>query len=324
MSNIQAMVPNGRKRRLRRAAWPAAALLALVGCAGVNPQPVISAVPTPAGPDLSNPGCFGGQLPDVANINRAAAATLHIEVYKADGRYTGTAFVIRGSAGPNGHNRVVTAGHVADYILQQGGLNEAVSSNGVRIGYLDLVARPQPQRSLVGGRYPMKNNDIAVMEFRGFVDGGREAFDAIEGIDLSPIRPDSVMQGEFTQPSGINGGASGSAILVDGAAIGVLITSASSSADLDGDKLWQSKVQVMAGNPDVAGQRREVSLPSRSMTFAEPITHPEILAALGAAGKPATRPQTDFSTQVAAMPSGSCVLYQGKMRATGFFNRLFR
>ena len=324
MTCSQAATLKAHKRRLRRTAWPAVILLGVVGCTGPRPEPVISATPTPTVADLSNPGCFAGQMPDAPHVNRAAAATLHIEVYKADGRYTGTAFVVKGSAGSSGHNRILTAGHVADYILQQGGLNEAVTSNGVRIGYLDLVARPRPQRSIVGGRYPMTNNDIAVMEVRGFVDGGREAFDAIEGIDLSPIRPDSIMQGQFTTPAGINGGASGSAILADGAAIGVLITSASSSADLDGDSLWQSKVQVMAGNPDVAGQRRQVALPSRSMTFAEPITHPEILAALGAAGKPATRPQTEFNTMVAAMPSGACVMYQGKMRGTSFLSRLFR
>lgn len=304
---------------LRRLAWSALAMLGLACCAGPQPQPVISATPSPAAaaePDLAYPGCFIGQLAGQAGANRAAAATLHMEVFKKDGRYTGTGFVIRGSAAGSGHNRIITAGHVADDILQHGGMVEAVTSNGVRIGYLDLVARPEPQPAVVNG-YRMKDNDIAVLEVRGFHPGGREAFDAIEGIDLAATRPDRIIQGEFSSPAGVAGGASGSPVLVGGAAIGVLITSMSSSADLDGDKLWEGKVRVMGGSPDVAGASAEVDLPTHSVSFAEPITHPEVLAALGAAGARPGRPGTDFpDTLITAMPKRACIAYRGSMHIT--------
>lgn len=279
-------------------------------------------------------GCFAGQVSGAPFMTRLAAAAVHIVTPTGKGDKLGSGFVVRNSGVP-GHprNRIVTAGHVIDDILAEGGLLQVVSSSGVRLGYADVVVRGKEARGFAADSRGIVLGDIAVIEMRGWLPGGEAAFAAIEGVDVAAAQPSGQVEGLFSEPAGIVGGTSGSMMVdQDGEAAGVLIASATSSQELFGDPLWSARVRVPAGSPNWqqftqdGAPERKVVLPARSRSFAEPISDPRILEALGQAGAAAAAPGAPRRRRidrvaVVGYPAGDCVVYRGDVALAGTLGR---
>ena len=322
----------------------AAALVLVSGCSVQVPAAAVPAMvqapphrtpPRPAsGPtDGGIAGCFSRQLGGAPWAARTAAAT--VQIYSpgmtGDSDKTGTGFVVRHSGVP-GHprNRILTAGHVPDNMIRGGGILEIASARGIRIGYADLVVRPASWTEAGPLGLTLTRGDIAVIEMRGFVPGGEAEFDSIEGIDIAPAQAAGALAGSFNSPAGIAPGASGAPVLNPaGDAIGALASSVTDSKELDGDAMWSARVNVNGGDglwngswlarPDTD---RKVALPSHSLSFAEPVADPRVLAELGAAGQAASArgaPRLDHPVEatIPGFPAHICVVYRGEIGPGG-------
>lgn len=260
---------------------------------------------------------------------RIAAATVHIHEPAGLGDKSGTGFVVRDSApGGRGHLRIVTAGHVVDDILADGGLLEVASASGVRMGYAEVVDRPAPSRGRAADGRTLVRGDLAVIEMRGFFSGGEQAFDAIEGIDLGRTLPAGQMEGLFSKPSGIVAGASGSPVIdASGRVVAILIGSVTDGKGVDGDPLWSASVRFEAPNAmwygrwlSPEGETRPVTFPSRSLSFAETLADRGVLGALGRAGALAAGDSLVpgyRNVTVPGYPAQVCVAYRGDMYPAG-------
>lgn len=327
-----------------------ACTLAIAGCAAptkqVTPGPLPPAVSVsaalPAALIVQRPeshasdalkGCFSSQIGTAAWAGRIAASVVHIHEPSGLGDFSGTGFVVRDSSPDGkGRNRIVTAGHVVDDIMAHGGLLEVASSSGVRIGYAAVVARPQSTIGVSADGRALTLGDLAVLEMRGFFEGGRNAYAAIEGMDLGNVLPRRQLEGIFSRPAGIVPGASGSPVLdSDGRAVGVLIGSVTSSRDLDHDVLWSANVRIDASDAmwydrwlAKPGDTRTMVFPARSRSFAESLADVSVLSALGRAGAVAKADPLVESVKavtVPGFPQQVCVVYRGDMYPAGHVPR---
>ena len=326
-----------RVRTGRAAAVLAAGLLA--GCAapaGVQPASLGSnAAPARAvaerPPSLARQGCFAGELGNAPWASRIAEATVHVLEPSGDsgGTKNGSGFVIRDSAEhPGGTNRIVTAGHVVDDVMGSDGLVEVADASGRRIGYAAVVARTARSAGITADGHTLVHGDFAVVEMRGYFNGGRAVLGSIEGMDLGAALPGSAIEGLFSQPAGVVPGASGGPVVdSEGNAIAIMAGSSSDSKTVDGDPMWSSNVRFDAPDGSWAGDlfadmgsKRNVTLPARSHSFAETLGDPTVLAALGPAGQRAqSNPRRGWfkGVSVLGFPANVCITYHADMKPMG-------
>ena len=330
-----------------RLATSGIASLTILGIMGISacthpgvpeaPTPVVTrAIVTPVhslrpetGASNTMEGCFSGQMGTQSWGPRVAAATVHIHEPSRLGDKSGSGFVVRDSAlDGSTRNRIITAGHVADDIIHNGGLLEIANSAGVPMGYGAVVERPLQHKGRASDGRVIQLGDLAVIEMKGFFAGGSAAFDAIEGIDLSLEFPKYQLEGVFSKPSGIVAGASGSPVLdSNGRAVGVLIGSVLSPKDVNGDARWSASLKMQAsdamwyeGYLAHPGELRSVVMPARSRSFAESLNEQATLSSLGTAGAAAqANPLFDSISHVTipSFPEQVCVVYHGDMYPAG-------
>lgn len=264
-----------------------------------------------------------GQEPWLAQ--RMASTVLLLVANDAKTRVFATGWIVARSGAPGGMEKaIITAGHAVSSI-KENGLIGVISSSGQVIGWAGVDARGREYVRTDGilGT-PLTRGDIAVIRMRGFARGGADLFSKMEGIELARQQAPRMLQGVFSSPGGIDGGASGSPVLnAQGQAIGIIV----SRMDEYQNALWAPKVAVNGGVPVIGSSTtgtigvREIRLPERSVGHIEPILDANILARLGPTGQnlTVTPPQETSPMQVVipAMPQGVCVVYRGTVSLAG-------
>jgi hypothetical protein len=260
--------------------------------------------------------CFDAQLPQAPWAAQAAAAAVRLVASLPDGRPFASAsgMVVAGSAASGGHNRMLTAAHVARTLQEHQGAWLAVFSSGGRyLGRADLAARaaPGPAFGLAGGDdlVGLRFGDAAVLEMQAFAPGGEAAYAAIAGVPLAAHQPRALLQGEFTRPAGIDHGVSGAGVVANGTIIGVMAFKAQDTA--------MPEVRIAGGDaarPPPA-PTRTIRLPREAQGFAQPVIDPTLLAALGGAGRAVehARATTPLPVFVPGFISNACIGFRATM-----------
>jgi hypothetical protein len=320
-------------------AGTAVVLSLLCGCAQTSVPPVamgstaskVSWVVSERPNSSERAGCFAQTIGNEPWSSRIAQATVHVlePNMTGPGLRNATGFVIRDSVvTPGGTNRIVTAGHVVDDIMGSDGLVEIADSAGNRIGYAAVVARIARNAGITANGRTLVKGDFAVVEMRGFFDGAKARFQAIEGMDLGTTLPSSELQALVSQPAGVVPGSSGSPVVgPDGRVVAIMVGSTTDSATVDKDDMWSANVRMEAADGSWNGMElarmgatREVTLPARSHSYAETLAEPTILAALGPAGARAQNAQHSGwfkDVRVPGYPQGVCIVYHADMKPMG-------
>jgi hypothetical protein len=326
--------------RIILGALAVAALVALAGCTApvsAPPTPVLAwsvlpsnaNIPMEIGSTPSQAGCFAGLIPNEPWGPRIAESTVHIHTPADNGVLSGTGFVVRDS-GVDGspRNRIITAKHVIGDTLVHGGLLEISNASGAVIGYAGVVAEAPSGKTLTDDNRILIRGDEVVLEMEAFEPGGEALFSAIRGIDLAPALPRNQLEGYFDQPAGIVGGASGSPVInSQGQAVAVLISSLVKEKDVDQDTVWSADIKLNAADAlwygrehALPGSFRSVTLPARSISFAESLEYPEITSALGNAGRAAavaSPVDNVMNVRIPGFPEQVCIVYRGNMYTAG-------
>lgn len=312
-------------------------VLTLTGCTRANiprppqapPNPPEATAPnqkTAARAAMPPTGCYANHMgaePWLAQ--RVASTVLLLVANDAKTRVFATGWVVAKSGAPGGMEKaIITAAHAVSS-LKENGVIGVISSTGQVVGWAGVEARGREYVRTDGilGT-PLTRGDIAVIRMRGFARGGAELFGKMEGIELARQQAPRMLQGVFSSPGGIDGGASGAPVLnAQGQAVGIIV----SRMDEYQNALWAPKVAVTGGVPIVRSPTtghtgvREVRLPERSVGHIEPILDANILARIGPTGQnlAVTPPQETSPMQVVipAMPQGVCVVYRGTVSLAG-------
>jgi hypothetical protein len=261
--------------------------------------------------------CFDGQLPAAPWAAQAAEAAVRLVAALPDGRPFAFAsgMVVAGSGGMGGSNRILTAAHVARTLQEYSGAWLAVYSSGGRyLGRASLAARaaPGPAFGLSGndGVVGLRFGDAAVLQMAAFAPDAASAYAAIAGVPLAPLQPRALLAGRFAQPAGIDHGVSGAGVVADGAIVGVIAFRA--------QNLDMPAVSIAAGDAarPAPAAHRTVRLPREADGFAQPVTDPALLAALGTAGRSVapTRATAPLAVFVPGFVSSTCVGFRATMR----------
>jgi hypothetical protein len=281
-------------------------------------------VSTPMSKTLSS--CFQGQLGNEDYAERVASSAVELFSVTSEGRKIGSGFVVRNSElYGTGTNAIVTSRHLVEKAMLENktSIIGVISQNGEAIGWTEVVADAQ----MTPGDLPdviYKNNmnikmgDMVVLRLRGFAPQGEKVFRSIEGIDIAPQQYGGMMVGEFSNPGGIEPGASGSMVINDkGQAIGVMVR-AKDEPNPGQDDMWKAHVKFEGGDPMRRAYggihpKRNVSLPLVASGYIEPLFSPVILSALGNAALEISVKDKgeNIPVQVYGFPMGVCVLYRG-------------
>ena len=330
----------GRSQRQRPI--PCAAILgilALVACSQTFPPIPVSlrtASAVRAAP-ARGAGCFSGQLGPEPWAQAVVQAAVKL---RSPNGFEGSGFIVHDSGDASDpHNKMLTAVHVVDarpavpgegsgaaVLPDPPGLPGSVTVtayNGKVIGEAEVVVRGLRRDERIPDGRDVPRGDEAVLRMKVFYEGGAAAYDLIRGADLAPVQSDRLLVGLFSDPGGVDHGASGTmAVDGDGQVAGLLIRTDTISAG-SASPMWQVRQKVTAGtnvwsldNGGLVPGTTEIALFTRSWAFAEPITDGDVLAALGAAGFAVDRKRhgsSAISVQAPGYPLGHCVLYRGDM-----------
>jgi hypothetical protein len=260
--------------------------------------------------------CFDAQLPQTPWAAQAAAAAVRLVASLPDGRPFASAsgMVVAGSAATDGHNRILTAAHVARTLQEHSGAWLAVFSSGGRyLGRAGLAAHaaPGPAFGLAGSDdvVGLRFGDAAVLEMLAFAPGGEATYAAIAGVPLAAHQPRALLQGQFARPAGVDHGVSGAGVVADGTIIGVMAFKAQ-------DKSMPA-VRIAGGDaarPPPAPSRT-IKLPREAQGFAQPVIDPSLLAALGGAGRAVehARAMAPLAVFVPGFISNACIGFRATM-----------
>jgi hypothetical protein len=272
--------------------------------------------------------CFGRQLDAVAQGGRVGLATVWLkqEIRMADGSLdaiAGSGTVVADSAGPEGHNRIVTASHVVDAsdlpdgaVLTHPGEVQVLSSDGHVLGRARLAALSQPPSP------SLANDRAAVLAITG---GDMDRYDAIRGLDLARRLPDRTTTSLVGTPFALSQGASGGGSLDrDGNLVGVVwgvSTAGASTLRVVGinaqniDDLSGARARGAAALVDYASALPvAMQNPAHDRAYFHPLTDPAVLGALGTAGRDrvaVTPSREGMRFTLAGYPSSTCVVYSG-------------
>ena len=322
--------------------------LALSGCAPptqVTPVSVAIMIRNPAkaapAPSSAPAGCFAAQMDSTPWEADAAAATVRIvaatafsydqsDITSLHESFSGSGVIVGDSAdASNPHNRILTAAHVIDATVAAGGRIGIVTSSGKLVGSAHVVARSSATGTEASAGSPIPKGDQVVLAIDRFFSGGVAAYDRIRGVELAPRQSRHILTGIFATPGGIDGGASGGPVFdaETGKVSALMVRAERPKASMFDSVPWIAKVQVeggyaswdyLADKPLVRPE--SVNLPQRGAGFAEPVSDPVILSALGMGG---SRVGTDNGpvrhVKVFGYPLGICVLYSGKMGSSSIF-----
>ena len=168
-----------------------------------------------------------------------------------------------------------------------------------------------------------------VLAIDRFFPGGQSIYDRIRGAELAPRQSGHILTGVFTTPGGIDGGASGGPVFdaESGKVAALMVRAERPRASAFDAVPWIARIQVQGGYAswDYASDKpmvraEAVNLPQRGSGFAEPISDPAILSALGGGGfRVGTDEGPSRPVKVFGYPLGICVLYTGTMGAKTLF-----
>lgn len=300
-----------------------------------SPAPAPAFTPAPAAPRPGEVavsggyrgGCFGSQLRAAPWADDAADSV--VQVVSLDGRggagarrwWTGTGFVVRGSAGEGeAHNRILTAGHVAETASGPNGAIGVLSSSGALIGRAEVVARAAPGAvETARDGTPLSRGDLAVLRLREFWGAGEADYASVRGVEIAPSQSARMLRGLFERPAGFDGGVSGAPALDRGGrAVGVAVRTG--DAGDGGPAMPRRRVEGGTSVWNAVWGRfvlasKQVALPPRSWGFVEPIADPAILAALGRAGArvDAAAGADPGEVQIPGFPLDTCVVFEAAL-----------
>jgi hypothetical protein len=274
---------------IRTAIWPA--LAAVVRLAAVAQLAFGMA---PAAPPEAT--CFGDLLGQPYGA-RIARNTVFIADVGPDGTVlsAATGFVVRGVGGA----RIVTAAHVVDPADRRPDTIVMVFlSDGVALGVPRVTVATSVQRISIADTDLMVR-DVAVLDIVRFSSAAaRDRFDHLDGLVVRP--GGTLLVGETSGPTGVVWGYSGGpAVDGDGQVVGVLI-----GADFRGRTTLNMRA-IQDADSDGRPQRREVTLPNRSLVVVEPLQAPQIMDELGLSAAAGTDHE-ETPVVLAGFPFTSC------------------
>ncbi len=281
--------------------------LAAAACAGdpADQWPPASLANAPA------ENCFGAE----ARADPAVDSILHLTIAPAEGTVVarGTGFIVRGSAGPDGLARIVTAAHViAPVIEQPGRLRVHVTlADGRLMGEAQLLATAVPWDPRQ--RHDASLRDLAVLALVPAGPAVAAQWRGMAGLPLAPVqRADSVLRGRFADPAGPDFGASGSPILDETGRVRGVLTK------LQGREAVAATLMTGGGRLQPHGVWTGQALPRASLAIGDPLSAAPVLAALNMAGQ-GVRTQVAEDRHAAApmtlagFPQMLCVRFRGEM-----------
>ncbi len=266
--------------------------------------------------------CFANQLREEPWLPEAAASTVLVVAANGTGaRAMSTGWVVRDSGVEGGlANAILTSLHGVQESMKDGIL-AIVSSFGRPIGWAEVEVKANPRGGQTDGLGAViPTGDIALLRIRGFAPGGAEVYRSIRGIEIAREQHPRILRGVFSDPAGIEYGASGSPVLDgEGRAIGVMVR----RWDRNEGGMWRAKVEVPGGNPldqrtvGVPPTTTTVKLPDRATAYVEPIFDPDILARLGPPGQGLalrrSGERAPVRVVVPGFPQSTCVIFRGEV-----------
>ncbi len=285
--------------------------------------------------------CFGPQVVSSPGDDLLSRASVIIKSVTREGRTValGTGTIIRNSANEAiPRNRILTAYHVTQIapLPDLDGMKLAVvGSDGVSLGEATIVERAQIRRDFavptsIANAYASFSGhtvattgasaDMVVLAMTSPPPEGWASYDQREGIELSSRQDGQMLTGLFSEPGGLDKGASGAGVVDDTDRLMgvVLATLMHDGATTPATKLIPAQNGLVRnGDQTMIGYTGAGAvLASAARAYILPVVDKGVIAALNGAVRNIhviddPKPGLSQGVRIAAYPYANCIVYRG-------------
>lgn len=223
---------------------------------------------------------------------------------------SGTGWIVADSSDAvNPYNRIITAKHV----IVSGDKIGISSSDGTFLGEARALSKSTTGLSEDEGTVAV-TNDLAVLEMIWLSPEGQKIFPSLPGLPIARIQSPGLMHGDFSNPAGIDHGASGSPLInSNGEVVGVM----TQIPEIVGEHLkrinatnerWNATTRTYDVVEDT------IELPVSPTAWADSLASDDATFAIGMAGVGITTHVLNEDVIVPAFPERVCVVYHGHIK----------